>query len=107
MSEKPFTAGEVTTGLCLWEAWLDLIKCIESVNDNVLWDDKTTAAKAATIQENAGTWDCRGMMVGAIRDCDKAWTVANGLEANGFDGSFDWDFVPAWLAGAIESGRFD
>jgi CHAD domain-containing protein len=102
MSGPVYSTSEVLTGMCLWEAWADLTV---SMGDGFS-EETAIAHHAVKIQETMGSWHCRDLTASCIRDVEEAWHLADTLN-EGDNGEFDWEFVPAWLNGAIASGRFD
>ena len=82
MTAVTFTHAAADAALCIWESALD-------------------DYQAAYI------WLCQGEGACTGRDnalliaehCESAWKKAESL---GYDGSFDWDFVPRFLAKVIE-----
>jgi hypothetical protein len=92
-----FIDAEMITGMCLWEAWLELIVDRPAPMDQVY---KT----AIELQDGNGAFAMRSTMLALVRDCDTAWEAADQLDEQG---SFDWDWCPTFLRGAIESGRIE
>lgn len=91
-SRPKWTDDEMQTAMCLWEAWLDLEK-----EDNVL------GRHMQMIREDNGAYATRSLVAGLVIDCDLAWDAYTALD--GDDIAFDWEFVPEFLTGVVESGR--
>jgi hypothetical protein len=90
-----FTDAEMITGMCLWEEWLELITNRPAPVDEI-------RKMATDLQDGHGAFAMRSVMLQLVRDCDSAWEAADKLQDQG---SFDWDFVPRFIAGALKSGR--
>jgi hypothetical protein len=91
-----FDAAEMVTGMCLWEAWLEMISDSRKAPMDQIYKD------AIEIQDGHGAFAMRSVMMALVRDCDQAWEAADKLHDQG---AFDWDFCPNFVRGAITSGR--
>lgn len=76
-----FTEEEVEAAMCLWEY---CILC-RSHNDDTVFD---------WMRGGEGAANARQMCIDLAKDCEKSYILANQL---GYDTSFDWEFVPAWV----------
>lgn len=96
MTEIPrWTDDEMHTAMCLWEAYMQVQDDEEISIDVRQRFDELRAF---------GTCSLRLLLVDVVKDCDLAWEAAAAL-GDGCYGSFDWDFVPQFLIGAVMSGR--
>lgn len=93
-----FNEGEMVTGMCLWEAWMELTKDRPAPTDQVY-------ALAIQLHDGIGAYGMRSVMSDLVRDCDAAWDAASKLEQA--PDSFDWDFCPNFLRGAVLNGRIE
>jgi hypothetical protein len=94
-NQTNFTEAEMITGMCLWEAWLELIVDRPAPMDEVY---KT----AIEMQDGNGAFAMRSVMLALVKDCDTAWEAADQLHEQG---SFDWDWCPSFVRGSLKSGR--
>lgn len=87
----PITSSDIAEAAqCLWEAVLDGIRGEDQPEGS--WQ-----ASAKLSCENIGYGEVRSWMLDLAPACHMAWVRATELE--GYDSCFDWEFVPAWLAG--------
>lgn len=85
--------SNLETAACLWEAVLTLRDHPATVPDAI--------ALALAIRETCtaiGTADLRLRVVGWTRAVDAAWSAV----ADRYEGCFDWEFVPDWIADNID-----
>lgn len=76
-----YTEEHMDAALCIWEyCMFRRIRNDESVFD---W-----------LRGGEGAAAARDMCIRLAKDCEKSYQIANHL---GFDDSFDWEFVPAWV----------
>lgn len=94
MAKRIFDDNEVMTALCLWEAMLELRGDTQVTTDSPI----------EQLWETYGSFSMRQCAIDLTHDCEVAWTAA---EALGYEDSFDFDFCPSFIAGALESGLFD
>lgn len=93
MERPQWTTDEVHTAMCLWEAYQELQGS----------GDYDLRKQLDAIREAHGTCSLRLLLIDMVKDCDIAWEAKAAL--NGDAESFDWDFVPEFLAGQVRSGR--
>ncbi len=91
-----YRASSLETAACLWEAVLEM----ESDTDGE-WSALISATRAAI-----GTSALRLTVIGWTDAVDAAWQAADGCEDMGrggeYDGPFDWEFVPGWIAANVD-----
>jgi hypothetical protein len=103
MSERTWDERQVITALCLWEATLGLSESGES--DKKVGKEPSAHWHTLTrLWDGVGVFTMRAAVADLAEDCDEAFKAAIAL---GYDDSFDFDFCPEFLRGAIESGRLE
>ena len=80
----PVNFSALETAACLWEACLKFKDADNSIGHIV-----------SNWFEIKGTAEVRSTVISWHAECDAAYTAA---VATGYDDSFDWEFVPQWLA---------
>lgn len=97
MTRHIFTEGEVETALCLWEAYIEL----QMGEHGKIPNDEADAF--TELRSEHGSYVMRAVMRDLVADCDKAFEAAKALGAPEAD-CFDFEFCPAFLRGAMDSG---
>lgn len=125
MNSEPTTFGEdeVVTGMCLWEAMLDIARAPEGETDGdgpVLDEDEGDAGAeddgdapeadpqqiAAGMLDDNGSFTIRAALVDLVKPCQEGWAAER--DAKGDDaGQFDWDWCPAFLRRAVVDGTME
>lgn len=79
------TENQTEAALCIWEYCLE---CKSKGDDTVFeW-----------LRSNQGAATARQQCIALAKGCDDSYQLAQTL---GYDDSFDWDFVPAWVDEAM------
>jgi hypothetical protein len=94
---------QVETALCLWEAICDL-RTIGFDKNKAGEDPGETYLKLEQLFDGAGSYTMRAAVASIVDECDVAWEVATALHGGDYPDSFDFDFCPAFISGAIDSG---
>jgi hypothetical protein len=93
---------EVETALCLWEAVLEILN--EKGDDS----EKTEDAKLiANFWDGNGAFTMRAAVASMVTECGQAFEAIAALNGGDYDGSFDWDFCPQFVRGALKNGIFE
>ena len=82
-----FSRYDVETTLCLWEAMLE--------------------HHADWIPTLGGAWAARSLMIDITPYCGAAWDEDEHNDITHRYDSFDWDFVPRWLASLLDRAHAD
>lgn len=92
------TESHLFTAACLWEAALEACQRGEAEARNERVTGYHSFARGLhRYRANHGTAQLRDDVVRLAPACDAAWEALSDDEQDDA-GSFDWDFVPAWLA---------
>jgi hypothetical protein len=92
------------TAACLWEEIISLhmrgsLKDPDGTLQTCVNPDAPPVARAVTEWlEGSGYGEVRLTVLGWVDECDAAWKAE---DRDDYSGSFDWDFVPAWLDGYL------
>lgn len=106
MARRVFDEDTVMTAICLWEAWLDF-ESIGFTKEQKGEQPDETYTVLSEFRGNHGSFTCRQLMIDIAAECDLAFDAAQALNGGEFDGAFDFDFCPQFLAGAAASGLLD
>lgn len=88
-----YTLSHLETAACLWEAVLDLRDRPETTPDA-----SSLALALRKCVDTLGTAALRLIVVGWVDAVEAAWRTVEGE----YPLSFDWDFVPRWIADTID-----
>lgn len=99
-----YRAASLETAACLWEAVLTMLDADEYTSDDAEAKARGDMVRAA--RDALGTSALRLIVIGWTDAVDAAWIEMDGdddLENGGqYGGSFDWDFVPSWIAANVD-----
>lgn len=88
--ERKYDTESLETAACVWEAVLDIL--------NGSAGEKGLRKKAQRIRENLGTAELRCLVLRWVDLIDAEWAKVK----EDYDGPFDWEFVPDWIASNID-----
>jgi hypothetical protein len=95
--------AQVETALCLWEAVCDL-RTAGFDKQQKSEDPGETYLMLEGLFDGSGSFTMRAAVASIVDDCEVAWEAATAMNGGDYDGSFDFDFCPTFIAGAIDSG---
>ena len=81
-----YSQNDMDAALCIWEYALHC----KVINDETVYD---------WLRGDEGAAAARDMCIDLASDLDTSYHVATSL---GYDDSFDWEFVPAWVRLAMD-----
>lgn len=82
-----YTYAELDAAVCIWEWFLE--------SPNSRRDAWTNSA------DWEGYANARHKLIGFCKVCEQAWLLAY-KNGEGYDGSFDWEFIPAFMTQCVE-----
>lgn len=95
MSEVTYSDLDVEAAMCLWEAVLDLLADVpERAGDPI-------AEKLRECVDGIGYMELRSRIADLAHECSVEYSRLD------YDGSFDWDFCPAFIHRKVIEGYFD
>lgn len=94
---------QVETALCLWEAVCDL-RTIGYEKQQKGEDSGETFSELERLFDGSGSFTMRAAVASIVDECEVAWEAVKALHGGDYPDSFDFDFCPAFISGAIDSG---
>jgi hypothetical protein len=87
-----FNDSAMVTGMCLWEAFMEISRSDES--------------SAAKLLGEHGSFTIRGALVDLVEACDDGWQALNALTDDDAP-VFDWEWCPDFLKACIKNGSME
>ena len=95
-----FTATDVVTGMCLWEAFLALTNDVEDTGEA---SDDAERERADELLSDNGSFTVRNALVRLIAPCMDGWRKVTEHKPDGAM-EFDWEWCPQFVRTAIQNG---
>lgn len=103
MGRPHYSASQVMTGLCLWEAVLEIRNETDPISPP---GAPTRDAKALDELFDAyGSFTMREATIRLIEDCDLAWDAGEAMGEQQM--SFDFEWCDIFVRGALNDGRLE
>jgi hypothetical protein len=103
--DATFDYATVETGLCLWEAAVDIMTA-GYAKEKAGEDPGDAYRKYQAFHDGVGSFTMRAAVFSLSDECSKAWEVKVAL-TGGDPGCFDFEFCPAFLVGTLDSGLME
>lgn len=121
-----FTAANMVTGMCLWEALLALAasgRQHDEIEDAIVMadedddarsdaspddgegSDEDLAAKAEEMLGDHGSFTLRAALVDLAKPCEEAWDAH--IAGKDTSEQFDWEWCPAFIKGSMRDGTLE
>tara|TARA_R110002167_G_scaffold35888_4_gene114258 strand:- start:511 stop:822 length:312 start_codon:yes stop_codon:yes gene_type:complete len=92
----PTTAEKLETAMCIWE-WC--INAESKLLREPLWHASRAEIAITEAIENEGHCEIRSRCARLVDDCEIIWKT---VKETGFEGPFDWDFVPWFMSNCVD-----
>jgi hypothetical protein len=104
--DASFDYRVVETGLCLWEAAVDLMTA-GFTKEKAGEDPGDTYRKYQAFHDGVGSFTMRAAVFSLSDECNTAWQVHVDLCGDNEPMCFDFEFCPAFLVGTLDSGLME
>lgn len=102
-TETPtFTASDMVTAMCLWQAFLDLSGGTRKRGKA----EKELRERADEMLSDEGAFTMRNALVRLVAPCMEGWNDFRSSEPDGSE-QFDWEWCPKFVRAAMQDGSLE
>lgn len=105
-SEAPaYTSNDVVTGMCLWEAFLNLAAGPDE-GQEVSAEEAELQEEAENLLSDEGAFTMRNALVRLVAPCMEGWNDFRSGEPDGSE-QFDWEWCPKFVRATMQDGSLE